>query len=137
MNSNLPNKLSIGDPLPAHWLNRLLDWLRSRDLQVGPGLRMSRTPSGTTLSLAPGARRPAMAAGAAVPARVRRSRGSTGRGGVVNCEFYADGTGAPATGTGSVFLTGASPGQAIDGGTWLLAFPVAACKERLAEEEAT
>lgn len=52
MNSNLPNKLASGDHLPAHWLNRLLDWLRSRDLQVGPGLRMSRTPSGTTLSLA-------------------------------------------------------------------------------------
>ena len=50
--SGLPDRLSPGQRLSAHWLNRLLDYLRSRELRAGPGARLDRTPSGTTLSLA-------------------------------------------------------------------------------------
>ena len=48
--SELPNRLSKGTHLPALWLNRLLDYLRSRDLRAGKGIRIDRTPSGTTIS---------------------------------------------------------------------------------------
>ncbi len=51
--TDLPQKLSRGAALPAAWLNRLLDWCRSRDLRAGPGIKLTRTPSGTTISLGP------------------------------------------------------------------------------------
>ena len=47
--SELPERLSPGQHLSAHWLNRLLDYLRSRDLRAGPGADLTRTPSGTTI----------------------------------------------------------------------------------------
>lgn len=51
--SELPRRLSPGTRLSAHWLNRLLDWLRSRDLRAGRGVKITRTPSGTTISVSP------------------------------------------------------------------------------------
>ena len=48
--SEIPNRLSKGTRLTALWLNRLLDFLRSRDLRAGTGIRIDRTPSGTTIS---------------------------------------------------------------------------------------
>ena len=48
--SEMPNRVSPGDRLSAHWLNRLLDYLRSITLRPGPGVRITRTPSGTTIS---------------------------------------------------------------------------------------
>ena len=51
--SELPRRLSSGVNLSANWINRLLDFLRSRDLHAGPGIKIMRTPSGTTLSVAP------------------------------------------------------------------------------------
>lgn len=53
--SELPRRLSPGTTLSANWINRLLDYLRSRDLRAGPGIKLTRTPSGTTISAAPGA----------------------------------------------------------------------------------
>lgn len=50
--SDLPPRLSPGQRLTAHWLNRLLDYLRSRDLRPGPGARLTRTPAGTTIGVA-------------------------------------------------------------------------------------
>jgi len=50
--SELPARLSPGQRLTAHWLNRLLDFLRARELRAGPGIRLARTPSGTTVSAA-------------------------------------------------------------------------------------
>ena len=50
--SELPARLSPGQRLTAHWLNRLLDFLRARELRAGPGIKLTRTPTGTTLSLA-------------------------------------------------------------------------------------
>ena len=55
---DLPPRLSAGQTLSAAWLNRLLAWLRSRDLRAGPGARLARTPSGTTISV-PAAKAPA------------------------------------------------------------------------------
>lgn len=51
--SELPRRLSPGQRLTAHWLNRLLDHLRSLALREGPGIRIHRTPSGTTISADP------------------------------------------------------------------------------------
>lgn len=51
--SELPRRLSPRTNLSANWLNRLLDFLRSRDLHAGPGIKLTRTPSGTTISAAP------------------------------------------------------------------------------------
>ena len=48
--SELPRRLSPRTNLSANWLNRLLDYLRSRDLHAGPGVKLTRTPSGTTIS---------------------------------------------------------------------------------------
>lgn len=48
--SELPRRVSQGDRLTAHWLNRLLDFLRARELRAGPGIKLTRTPSGTTIS---------------------------------------------------------------------------------------
>ena len=48
--SALPDRLGRGTTLTAHWLNRLLDWCRSRELRAGPGIKLTRTPSGTTVS---------------------------------------------------------------------------------------
>lgn len=50
--SDLPRHLSAGTALSANWLNRLLDALRARELRAGPGIRLTRTPSGTTVSAA-------------------------------------------------------------------------------------
>ena len=48
--SELPRRLSPKTNLSSNWLNRLLDFLRSRDLRPGPGIKLTRTPSGTTVS---------------------------------------------------------------------------------------
>lgn len=48
---DLPHTVSRGQTLTADWLNRLLSALRSRELRAGPGIRLSRTPSGTTISV--------------------------------------------------------------------------------------
>lgn len=50
--SELPARLSPGQRLTAHWLNRLLDYLRARELRPGPGIKLTRTPSGTTIGAA-------------------------------------------------------------------------------------
>lgn len=57
--SELPRRLSPKTNLSSNWLNHLLDFLRSRDLRPGPGIKLTRTPSGTTVSatgIAPSAR---------------------------------------------------------------------------------
>lgn len=52
--SALPERLGRGTTLTAHWLNRLLDWCRSHEILAGPGIKLTRTPTGTTVSAAPG-----------------------------------------------------------------------------------
>ncbi len=64
--SELPARLSPGQRLSAHWLNRLLDFLRARELRPGPGIKLTRTPSGTVVSLAATTRRSSRLAGDAV-----------------------------------------------------------------------
>lgn len=58
----LPEELKKGDRLPAGWLNRLVREILSRTLSAGPGIRIIRTPSGSTIS-ATGHSRPQAAAG--------------------------------------------------------------------------
>lgn len=115
--SELPNRLSPGQRLTAHWLNRLLDYLRSRELRAGPGARLTRTPSGTTLSLAArdapaGASSPC----GAVPAVVRSCSG-----GVYSVDLYADGIGARSTGRASLVLTEVQSLAPLAAGTVVLA----------------
>ena len=57
----LPGELKKGDRLTADWLNRLVREAVARTLSVGPGLRLTRTPAGTNLSLAPQRRTPGAA----------------------------------------------------------------------------
>lgn len=47
--SELPQRVAQGQRLSAHWLDRLLDYLRSRELRAGRGIKLTRTPSGTTI----------------------------------------------------------------------------------------
>lgn len=56
--SELPRRLSPKTALSANWLNRLLDFLRSRELHAGPGINLKRTLSGTTISVPPAKRIP-------------------------------------------------------------------------------
>ena len=49
----VPAELRKGDKLTADWINQLVREAVARTLNAGPGLRKTRTPSGTTLSLAP------------------------------------------------------------------------------------
>jgi len=49
----IPEELRRGDRLTADWINRLVREAVSRTLYPGPGIRISKTPTGTTLSLAP------------------------------------------------------------------------------------
>ena len=96
--SDLPKHLASGTVLSAHWLNRLLDYLRSRDLQPGPGLAMERTPTGTVLRLAGSASRAGggAAAGtvpnAAYPCQIAEAV-ADGRVGPAKCEAYRLGAG--------------------------------------------
>ncbi len=81
--SELPRRLSQKTALSANWLNRLLDFLRSRDLRAGPGIKLTRTPSGTTVSAA-GAR-DGGTSGIAMPARIASCEN-----GVYNVLVYPD-----------------------------------------------
>ena len=113
---DLPRKLSRGDSLSASWLNRLLDWCRSRDLRPGPGIQLKRTPSGTTVSAAPAAADFWADAPDALPAKI------TGFDrGVYSVEFYANGIGRPATGTGTLRMPEVSIVAQLPEGTFVLA----------------
>jgi hypothetical protein len=48
----VPAELRKGDKLTADWINQLVREAVARALNAGPGLRKTRSPSGTTLSLA-------------------------------------------------------------------------------------
>lgn len=48
----IPGELKKGDKLTADWLNKLVREAVSRTLRAGPGIRLTRTPSGTTVSAA-------------------------------------------------------------------------------------
>lgn len=41
-----------GDPITADWARELVRELRAQRLSAGPGLKLTRTPSGTTVSVA-------------------------------------------------------------------------------------
>lgn len=47
-------RVKPGDPIKADEWNRLVDTLRSLVVQPGSGIRVTRTPSGTTLAVVPG-----------------------------------------------------------------------------------
>lgn len=47
--ADLPDKLQRGQVLTASWLNRLLDAVRARTVSAGPGVRVARSPAGTTV----------------------------------------------------------------------------------------
>lgn len=115
--SELPHDLSQGQALTARWLNRLLAFLRSRELRAGPGLDMRRTPSGTTLSLAPGLR-PAKPVGEAIPARVSELRN-----GSYIVRLYQGGT--QFAGVARLALTEVSQLAQLPAGAWVLAHPTA------------
>ena len=65
--SALPERLGRGVALTAHWLNRLMDWCRSQELRAGPGIKLTRTPTGTTVSAIAHA---GGTSGIAMPARI-------------------------------------------------------------------
>ena len=50
-NGDIPRRLSRGQRLTADWLNRLVDAVLSRTVSAGPGLRVTRTRAGTTISM--------------------------------------------------------------------------------------
>lgn len=81
--SELPRRLSPKTNLSSNWLNRLLDFLRSRDLRAGPGIKLTRTPSGTTVSF--NGERAEGASCTAAPARVHSCSG-----GVYKVVVYPD-----------------------------------------------
>ena len=111
--SGLPRRLAAGVTLTAAWLNRLLDYLRSRELFAGPGIRLSRTPSGTTISVAPGG---AAATHDAVPAVVKAAGN-----GVYTVDLHANGIGMPRTGTATLAVPEVSMLSTLDVGTVVLA----------------
>lgn len=129
--SELPRRLSPKTALSANWLNRLLDFLRSRDLKAGPGIRLTRTPSGSTVSLVP-----AEAADArdTIPARiVSRNPGGAG---LYNVDFFANGPTASRTGRGTVFITGLGTHQEVDRDGWILTHVVTANLDKFSQEGA-
>lgn len=110
--SELPRRLSPRTSLSANWLNRLLDFLRSRDLRAGPGIKLTRTPSGTTVSTVPD---PAVARPAeAVPARIVAFDDGV---------YTADLAGG---GRVQLVLTEVQMKARLQSGTWVLAHPVTA-----------
>ena len=114
--SGLPRRLAAGVSLTAAWLNRLLDYLRSRELIAGPGIRLSRTPSGTTISAGAAAGAAAAAAPDVVPAVV-----TSGSGGVYRVDLYANGLLSPRTGQGRLVVPEVSMLQTLDAGSVVLA----------------
>lgn len=46
----IPGELRKGDRLTADWLNALVREAVARALSAGPGIRITRTPSGSTIS---------------------------------------------------------------------------------------
>lgn len=111
--SGLPRRLAAGVSLTAAWLNRLLDYLRSRELIAGPGIRLSRTPSGTTIAAAAGS---AAAPHDAVPAVVTAAGN-----GVYTVDLFANGIGMPRTGAGTLAVPEVSMLSTLDVGTVVLA----------------
>lgn len=65
----IPCELRKGDRLTADWLNKLVREAVSRTLSAGPGIRINRTPSGSTIS-ATGRARPGAGGGRGVSAKV-------------------------------------------------------------------
>jgi len=47
------SKVKPGDPIKASEWNKLVDCLRALVIQPGAGIRVTRTPSGTTLAIVP------------------------------------------------------------------------------------
>jgi len=47
----LPSKVKPGDPIKASDWNALIDFVRSAQVNPGSGVRVTRTPSGTTLAV--------------------------------------------------------------------------------------
>ena len=52
MNENLPRTPRSGDPVSADWARKVADELRAQRVIGGPGVKVSRTPNGTTVSAA-------------------------------------------------------------------------------------
>lgn len=102
--SALPERLGRGTTLTAHWLNRLLDWCRSHEILAGPGIKLTRTPTGTTVSAALGSgcgstsRRTSV-----VPVKTQPSLAAYWSDGVPVL-LYEDGFLLPPTGDGTVYL---------------------------------
>lgn len=131
--SELPRRLSAKTNLSANWLNRLLDWCRARDLKAGPGIRLTRTPSGTTVSLSRSPKEADAGALGPIPAYIGSS--GTGRG-VYQATFYPKGASGGVTFSGTVYLTALSVHSMGDRIGWVLAHPVATGAEYWAVEEA-
>lgn len=130
--SELPRRLSPKTALSANWLNRLLDFLRSRDLRPGPGIKLTRTPSGTTVSAALATADFWAGAPDALPAKI------TGfSAGVYSVEFYANGIGRPATGTGTLRMPEVSVLAQLPAGTFVLAHVCQARIEQFDTEDAS
>jgi hypothetical protein len=65
--ASLPSIPNPGEPLRASWARDVALCIREQLLSAGPGLRMTRTPSGTTLSLAATPKTVASTAAASAP----------------------------------------------------------------------
>lgn len=108
-------ELRKGDRLEASWLNRMVRAIVARTVNAGPGLRATRTPAGTTLSLA------------------APSRAQGGEGGAAVCRVTGSGAGLvlgrlPSGQRLMAFLVTFAPGADAypPDGSLVLAVPVAA-----------
>lgn len=128
---DMPHTLARGDELPAAWLNRILSALRSRELRAGPGIRLTRTPSGTTVSAAPGVRD--VSAAGVFPAVVQ-SGGHAG--GMIRCRAYPSGLDRAPGKFVDVAVTDGASLSAPEVGTVLLVHPVPGAVYEVAEPAA-
>ena len=120
--SALPERLGRGVALTAHWLNRLLDWCRSQELRAGPGIKLTRTPSGTTINLSAGPSAGPRAPADACPAVVRQSSGVPG---VYDVWLYPAGIGKPGRSAATVSVTEFGVENDLPSGTIVLAHAIA------------
>lgn len=116
-----PTAPQSGAPVTANWGREVCDALRRMRLQAGPGIRLSQTPEGTTISAAPAepTRQDVVAPDPACLAVVVSGDGAAG----YQVALFANGLDQARTGTGTLFFpeTAAYSGQDLQPGDVLVA----------------
>ncbi|MDD4059184.1 MAG: hypothetical protein PHW08_00600 [Kiritimatiellae bacterium] len=118
-----PTAPQPGYPVTANWGREVCDALRRMRLQAGPGIRLSQTPEGTTITAAPAktTRQDVVSTDPACMARVVSGNALSG----YKVDLYADGLEEDSTGTGTLFFpeVAAYASQDLPAGSVLLAHP--------------